>query len=116
MTWTPGPWTVEEPFDGPDEFHGVPVFLSNGLLVFMEEHYGRDAKNWEADLRLASLAPEMAELLERMVDHPWGYDDIGGKNVHSHQAAALLARARGEHAPSIPEDSIQEEGTVQGPS
>jgi len=117
--WTPGPWTLDpiwpavsagqygicENIEGPcDHVTGV-----------VPNDY--DAR---ANARLISLAPEMAELLERFVS---GVEEAGPEMVwaiyvsaHENAARSLLARARGEDAPPIPEDTVQEEGTLQGGS
>jgi putative sterol carrier protein len=69
--------------------------LSNGVMVFEDESYARNAKNWEADLRLASLAPELAELLQRISGHVVRLS--GGWDIQQ-DIDSLLARARGEDA------------------
>ena len=94
MTWTPGPWEisgVERDFS----IWGV----AKGTEVGNREAICFDVQRIE-DARLISLAPEMAELLERFVT---GIEEAGPEMVwaiyvsaHEHAARDLLARARGE--------------------
>jgi hypothetical protein len=70
--WTPGPWKTNR-WDERDEFYGMPISVRLAdktpvAYVFVEENYGRDNPNAEADARLIAAAPEMAELLAQARD------------------------------------------------
>jgi len=122
VTWTPGPWADDR-----------RDLASDGYHIWADEHVATvnppssvadDDAAWgvaEANARLICLAPEMAELLARTdLDFRHQGDSLEfflkRVNAYREEAAALLARARGEDAPPIPEDTVQEEGTLQGGS
>jgi hypothetical protein len=93
MTWTPGPWTLDDIW--PDVRAGVYEVCS-GIAGPVDPVNGTVANDVDerANARLISLAPEMAELLDLMVTHAnsnpeWPYVE---------EAMSLLARARGEDA------------------
>lgn len=88
--WTPGPRTFELVENNRHE-----------LIIEMDEIYGPAvlhdrqtvaAVDLDADARLITLAPEMAELLAIMVEHANGNPDW----PYVERARALLSRARGE--------------------
>ena len=97
--WTPGPWEVRtavDPVGGPYQY--VQADDAGGPIAAIQIVGTRPA-----DARLISLAPEMAELLEKLATwfetaptYPPGW--MGAKDVpeNARQARDLLARARGE--------------------
>lgn len=95
--WTPGPWTTEESeYAGDWIIHDAEgeylAEVANGYInaVFREAH----APRTEATARLIAAAPEMAELLERILsvraDHPFSYLALTSE-IH-----ALLAKLKGD--------------------
>jgi hypothetical protein len=92
--WTPGPWKTNR-WDERDEFYGLPISVRLAdktpvAYVFVEENYGRDNPNAEADARLIAAAPEMAEVLQDIVD----VLDDGGNEFYEGTAPEVATRLR----------------------
>lgn len=108
--WTPGPWTTRQarlPVDG--EFDWCIAATMDGAQHVIVEAFGRVAEhvrpNAEANSRLISAAPDMAEALQAAIDCgmvPISSVKEGGAFRHSRQVEvadmirAALAKARGE--------------------
>lgn len=106
--WTPGPWTTKQarfPVDG--EFDWCVAATIDGAQHVIVEAFGRVADhvrpNAEANARLISAAPDMAEALQGFLDHYvamvnsgdcgfWNPED----ETHVKAARSALAKARGE--------------------
>ncbi len=66
--FTPGPWSGREGISAADgklvcSLHGVGIDESEG-----SETRGRSREEWNANSRLIAAAPEMLELLKRLLD------------------------------------------------
>ncbi len=96
MTWTPGPWRYEPP----ESEYEDGVILGPGDVFVAETSYDGLSNTKEhdelADGRLIALAPEMAELLEKMRNAINALDMLDGEHPLVRDANDLLKRARGE--------------------
>lgn len=111
--WTPGPWKVDE-FDGFLGYDCMTGGIRVGPIVLDGADYGQKRcqeistaarARMEADARLISAAPDMAEALQAAIDCgmvPISSAKEGGAFRHSRQVEvadmirAALAKARGE--------------------
>jgi hypothetical protein len=96
MTWTPGPWTVY-----PDLDDCYPFAIGTDMTTHpsVTRRYIHAGVEGEANARLISLAPEMAESLEAVLGWLESTDEIvtnHGAHSDAVWARKLLARARGE--------------------
>ena len=93
--WTPGPWTHNRGYDQ----GGAPTLRAVGWPGRMRDvcrvlyDGGSEDPEVHANARLIAAAPEMAELLERIVEH-----GTTPKGTFALEARALLARIKGETA------------------
>jgi len=90
--WTKGPWVIDEA-DGDDD--ESPIYFINGVADNMTvartiRFTGRD----EANARLISAAPDMAEALEAIVRAETDYANATVRRM-ANIARAALARAKG---------------------
>lgn len=102
--WTPGPWSTKaarRPVDG--EFDWGIVATIDGVPRIIGEAYGRASNNVrpnaEANARLISAAPDMAEALEKLLgweDAIRAYIPNGGLTSALTYARSALAKARWE--------------------
>ena len=106
--WTPGPWTLKRG-DGryrdrlyvESKVYSTPTVISgkDQIAQFtssLDGHWQEHGREVEANARLIAAAPEMAELLERVIDvfAKWTH----GKGGIVYDAEQILARIRGEAA------------------
>jgi hypothetical protein len=93
--WTPGPWPIEYDNDTGHDDSGFSAWYLVGPAR-VDIGFGQ-TKIAAANARLISAAPEMAEVLERLVvmldrqERPGGLSD-----TRVVEARALLARIRGD--------------------
>lgn len=108
--WTPAPWIAR---DALDTIRGVDLIDREGVVFGRFSRPQGQFEEGEANVRLISLAPEMAELLELLVAvrvRSSTHDLVRREKRLRADASALLARARGETLPPMQASEDTDQG------
>jgi hypothetical protein len=96
--YTPGPWSVAQPWNGFSEIRGGNGELVFGLAAGVPGEKQPD-EICEANARLIAAAPEMFEALQNILLCPAILDELNGDNETNNavaKARAALSKALGE--------------------
>jgi len=84
MSYTKGPWTIEETYDG--------IYINPDICTVQPPYLDTDAKD---NASLIAAAPELLEALELMYNHARLYMSVSDNVVNAVESA--IAKAKGEN-------------------